>query len=179
MKTGITEKYFEPKVDFNTADFEVKQEFFESVDGTMAPMFIFHKKGIKLNGENPSMLYGYGGFNICLTPSFSNPALPFVENGGIYAVVNLRGGGEYGEKCHHAGSKQNKQNVFDNFIIASEYLIEVGYTNPKKIAISGRSNGGLLIGAVCNQRPDLFKVTIPTVGVMDILRYHNFTIGYA
>jgi prolyl oligopeptidase len=142
-------------------------------------MFIFHKKGIKLNGKNPAMLYGYGGFNISLTPTYSNSVILFVENGGIYAVANLRGGGEYGEKWHQSGTKLNKQNVFNDFITAAEYLIKAGYTNSDKLAIKGGSNGGLLIGAVTNQRPDLFKVALPAVGVMDMLRYQKFTIGYA
>jgi prolyl oligopeptidase len=179
MKTRKTELYFKPQVKFNSDDLVVKQDFFESVDGTKVPIFIFHKKHLILNGKNPTMLYGYGGFNISLTPSYSNHVILFVENGGVYAVANLRGGGEFGEKWHQAGIKLKKQNVFDDFISAAEHLIEKGYTTPAKLAISGRSNGGLLIGAVCNQRPDLFKVALPCVGVMDMLRYQKFTIGYA
>jgi prolyl oligopeptidase len=179
LKTGKSELFFSPAVKFNPDDFVIKQEFFDSADGTKVPMFIFHKKGIKLNGKNPAMLYGYGGFNISLTPTYSNSVILFVENGGIYAVANLRGGGEYGEKWHQSGTKLNKQNVFNDFITAAEYLIKAGYTNSDKLAIKGGSNGGLLIGAVTNQRPDLFKVALPAVGVMDMLRYQKFTIGYA
>jgi prolyl oligopeptidase len=179
IKTGKSELFFIPVVKFNPDDFVIKQDFFKSTDGTKVPMFIFYKKGIQLNGKNPAMLYGYGGFNISLTPSFSNSVMLFVENGGIYAVANLRGGGEYGEKWHRSGIKMKKQNVFDDFISAAEYLIKAGYTNSDKLAIRGGSNGGLLIGAVTNQRPDLFKVALPAVGVMDMLRYQKFTIGYA
>lgn len=178
-ETGKSEVFFKPEVKFNPEDFVVKQEFFTSKDGTKIPMFIIHKKGIKLDGKNPAMLYGYGGFNISMIPSFSTTRLYFVEQGGVYAVVNLRGGGEYGEEWHKAGTLMQKQNVFDDFIGAAEYLIDSGYTNSNQLAIKGGSNGGLLIGAVTNQRPDLFKVALPAVGVMDMLRYQKFTIGYA
>ncbi len=141
-------------------------------------MFITYKRGLNLRGNNPVLLYGYGGFNISLNPSFSTMRIPFLENGGIYAQVNLRGGSEYGEEWHQAGTKMNKQNVFDDFIAAAEYLISENYTNPQKVAIMGGSNGGLLVGACVNQRPDLYRVAIPQVGVMDMLRYHLFTIGW-
>lgn len=172
------ELYRAPNVKFNADDFVTEQVFFASKDGTKVPMFLTYKKDLKKDGTNPVFLYGYGGFNISLNPGFSTARIPFLENGGIYAQVNLRGGGEYGEEWHVAGTKMQKQNVFDDFIAAAEYLIKDKYTNKDKIAIVGGSNGGLLVGACMTQRPDLFKVAIPQVGVMDMLRYHKFTIGW-
>lgn len=170
--------YRQPSVKFRQQDYESRQLFFHSKDGTRVPMFVTYKKGLKRNGKNPVYLYGYGGFNIALGPGFSAMRIPFLEQGGIYAQVNLRGGSEYGEEWHLAGTKQQKQNVFDDFIAAAEYLISEGYTTPDRLAIVGGSNGGLLVGACMTQRPDLFRVAVPQVGVMDMLRYHKFTIGW-
>ncbi len=177
VKTGKSSIYKESKVDFNPADFESKQIFYQSKDGTKVPLIITYKKGLVLNGKNPTLLYGYGGFNISLTPGFSTSNIVWMENGGVYAVANLRGGGEYGEDWHVQGTKLKKQNVFDDFIAAAEYLIKEKYTAKEYLAISGGSNGGLLVGAAMTQRPDLFKVALPAVGVLDMLRYHQFTAG--
>jgi len=179
ITTGQSTLFRKTEVKFDVSQFETKQIFFTSKDGTKVPMFLTYKKGLKLDGTNPALIYGYGGFNIPSTPGFSVSNAFFMEQGGIYAVVNLRGGSEYGEKWHKAGMKENKQNVFDDFIAAAEYLVKEKYTNKGKIAIRGGSNGGLLVGAAMTQRPDLFKVAIPQVGVMDMLRYHKFTIGWA
>ncbi|HEU4575190.1 MAG TPA: prolyl oligopeptidase family serine peptidase [Chitinophagaceae bacterium] len=179
ITTGKSQLFRKTETKFNPADYETKQVFFSSKDGTRVPMFLTYKKGMKMDGNNPVLLYGYGGFNIPMTPAFSISNAFFMEQGGIYAQVSLRGGNEYGEDWHKAGMLHNKQNVFDDFIGAAEYLINEKYTSKDKLAIRGGSNGGLLIGAVMTQRPDLFKVAIPQVGVMDMLRYHKFTIGYA
>ncbi|WP_139361699.1 prolyl oligopeptidase family protein [Spirosoma sp. 209] len=167
-----------PEVDFKPTDYETKQVFFTSKDGTRVPMFLTYRKGLQLDGTNPTLLYGYGGFNISLPPGFNPLRIPFLEQGGIYVQVNLRGGSEYGETWHEQGMKLKKQNVFDDFIGAAEYLIAQKYTSPARLAIQGGSNGGLLVGAVMNQRPELFRVAVPQVGVMDMLRFHKFTIGW-
>lgn len=176
-QSGKSVLYEQPKVDFDPEQFETRQVFYESKDGTKVPMFIVFKKGTELNGKNPTWLYAYGGFGINLTPSFNTSRIVWLENGGIYAQPNLRGGGEYGEEWHIAGTKMQKQNVFDDFIAAGEYLIDNKYTSSEYLAISGGSNGGLLVGATMTQRPDLAKVAFPAVGVMDMLRYHKFTAG--
>ena len=177
LESGEYELYWEPKIDFKSENYDSKQIFYTSKDGTKVPMIITYKKGIKLNGKNPTILYGYGGFNVSLTPSFSVSNAVWLENGGIYAVANLRGGGEYGKKWHDAGTKMQKQNVFDDFIAAAEFLIAEKYTSSDFLAIQGGSNGGLLVGATMTQRPELFRVALPAVGVLDMLRYHTFTAG--
>ncbi|MEN3939960.1 prolyl oligopeptidase family serine peptidase [Prosthecobacter sp. SYSU 5D2] len=179
IDSGKSTLYREPKVDFDGSLYETKQVFATSKDGTRVPMFIVHKKGLKLDGNNATLLYGYGGFNISLTPSFSIGRSVWLEMGGVYAMANLRGGGEYGADWHQAGTKLTKQNVFDDFIACAEHLQKEGYTSPKKLAIMGGSNGGLLVGACMTQRPELFGAALPAVGVMDMLRFHNFTIGWA
>ncbi|MEJ2882611.1 prolyl oligopeptidase family serine peptidase [Pedobacter sp. GR22-6] len=177
VQSGKSEVYKKAGVDFNPADYESRQVFYTAKDGTKVPMIITYKKGLQLNGRNPTLLYGYGGFNVSLTPAFSTSNMVLLDQGGIYAVANLRGGGEYGEAWHLAGTRLRKQNVFDDFIAAAEYLIAENYTASKYLAIMGGSNGGLLVGATMAQRPDLFQVAFPAVGVMDMLRYHKFTAG--
>lgn len=179
MNTLESKDYFKPETDFNSNDFITEQVFYKSKDGEKVSLFITHKKGLKRDGSNPTFLYGYGGFNISITPSFSARNTVFLEQGGIYAVANLRGGSEFGEDWHKEGWRMNKQNVFNDFIAAAEYLIDSNYTSSEKLAIHGRSNGGLLAGAVMTQRPDLMAVALPGVGVLDMLRYHKFTIGWA
>ncbi|MBT8292380.1 MAG: prolyl oligopeptidase family serine peptidase [Eudoraea sp.] len=177
VETGDYVPYWKPQIDFNPDDYESKQVFYTSKDGTKVPMIITYKKGLELNSKNPTILYGYGGFNVSLTPSFSTINAIWMEQGGVYAVPNLRGGGEYGKKWHNAGIKTKKQNVFDDFIAAAEYLIDNKYTSSENLAIRGGSNGGLLVGATMTQRPELMKVALPAVGVLDMLRYHTFTSG--
>ena len=175
--TGESVVYEESGADFDSSQYVSKQVFYTSKDGTKVPMIITHKKGMALDGSNPTILYGYGGFNISLTPSFSIANAAWLEMGGVYAVANLRGGGEYGKEWHKAGTKMQKQNVFDDFIAAGEYLIDEDYTSSERLAVRGGSNGGLLVGAVMTQRPELFSVALPAVGVLDMLRYHTFTAG--
>ncbi|MDO6719395.1 prolyl oligopeptidase family serine peptidase [Psychrosphaera sp. 1_MG-2023] len=177
VDTGKSIAHAKSKVNFDSDKFESKQVFYKSKDGTKVPMIITYKKGLALNGDNPTILYGYGGFNVSLLPSFSSTRAAWMELGGVYAVANLRGGGEYGKKWHNAGTKLNKQNVFDDFIAAAEYLSAEKYTSAEKLAVMGGSNGGLLVGAVMTQRPDIMKVALPAVGVLDMLRYHTFTAG--
>ncbi len=180
IASGTSKLVFTPKVNLDTSRYATEQVFFNSADGTRIPMFLIYRKGVRRDGKRPTLVYGYGGFNISLNPAFSYSRVPFamLDMGGVYAVVTLRGGGEYGEKWHEAGTKLKKQNVFDDFIGAAEYLVKEGYTSPSKLACNGASNGGLLVGAVVNQRPDLYAAAVPQVGVMDMMRYHLFTIGW-
>ncbi len=177
VKSGTYQEYWKPSIDFDSSSYESKQIFYSSKDGTKVPMIITYKKGLELNSKNPTILYGYGGFNISRTPGFSVANAVWMEQGGVYAVPNIRGGGEYGRKWHNAGVQLKKQNVFDDFIAAAEYLIDNNYTSSEYLAIRGGSNGGLLVGATMTQRPDLMKVALPAVGVLDMLRYHKFTAG--
>ena len=179
VASGRSEVFRQPEVDFDASRYEVTQAFFESKDGTRVPMFLAHARGLARDGTNPTLLYGYGGFRVSVTPGFSPMRALWLEMGGVLAVANLRGGGEYGDAWHQAGTGVNKQNVFDDFIAAAEWLAAQGYTAPDKLAIQGRSNGGLLVGAAMIQRPELFAVALPAVGVMDMLRFHQFTIGWA
>ncbi len=178
LNTGESEVFREPKVGFNPADFEARQVFYPSKDGTLVPMFLVHKRGLALDGQNPTLLYGYGGFNVSLTPGFAVSRMVWLEMGGVFAMANLRGGGEYGHAWYDAGRKEKKQNVFDDFIAAAEWLIDHKITSVPKLAINGGSNGGLLVGACLSQRPDLFGAAVPEVGVMDMLRFHKFTLGW-
>jgi prolyl oligopeptidase len=178
LASGKSEVFKKSEIKFNPEDYETKQVFYPSKDGTKIPMFIVYKKGLKLDGNNPTLLYAYGGFNISLSPSFSASRIVLLENGGVYAMANLRGGGEYGEEWHKAGMKLKKQNVFDDFVAAAEYLKKGKYTSTEKLAIEGGSNGGLLIGATITQHPEICKVAFPAVGVMDMLRFHKFTVGW-
>jgi prolyl oligopeptidase len=176
--TGKSELFFRPELKFDPEQYITEQVFYPSKDGTKVPMFIVHKKGVEKNGKNPTLLYAYGGFNISLSPSFSTSRMMLLEQGGVFAMANLRGGGEYGEDWHKAGMKEKKQNVFDDFIAAAEYLIANKWTDSEHLAINGGSNGGLLVGAVMTQRPELFGVAFPEVGVLDMLRYQKFTAGF-
>ena len=179
IQSGESKPLFTTKLAFDPSTYETKQVFYPSKDGTRIPMFLTYRKGLRTNGQNPTLLYGYGGFSVPVRPAFSVYFMTWLEQGGVLAVANLRGGGEYGEDWHHAGMLDKKQNVFDDFIAAAEWLIANKYTSKSKIAIEGGSNGGLLVGAVLNQRPDLFAAALPHVGVMDMLRFHKFTIGRA
>jgi prolyl oligopeptidase len=179
VASGEATLWKRPKTAFDSASFETRRAFVTSKDGTKFPVFIAHRKGLVLDGNNPTLLYSYGGFNISMTPGFGVTAATWMQMGGVYVLASIRGGGEYGEAWHQAGTKLQKQNVFDDFIAAAEWLIAQKITNPKKLAINGGSNGGLLVGAVLNQRPELFGAAVPQVGVMDMLRFHKFTIGWA